>query len=260
VQAVVHPSVAEPQAVRFILTQAGFLAWIGAACVLLSVLLARRTALVVGLAESRSQLLADALEAEQRERKALAEALHDEALQNLLSARHDLEEAGETVSHPALGRAEHALVETVGQVREAVSALHPYVLEEVGLESALRSTAHQAASRAGLELRLDLRYDRRHPREQLVFSAARELLANVVQHAEATEVVVRLFAADGYLDLVVEDDGRGFPPERMAEQLANGHIGLASQRVRIESAGGSMRVTSSSGDGTRVEIRVPGSR
>jgi two-component system NarL family sensor kinase len=93
-----------------------------------------------------------------------------------------------------------------------------------------------------------------------VFSAARELLANVVQHAEATEVVVRLFAADGYLDLVVEDDGRGFPPERMAEQLANGHIGLASQRVRIESAGGSMRVTSSPGDGTSVEIRVPGSR
>ena len=77
----------------------------------------------------RSRLLADALEAEQRERKALAEALHDHAIQNLLSARHELEEAGEARSHPALDRADAALAETVGQLRDAVFDLHPYVLE-----------------------------------------------------------------------------------------------------------------------------------
>ena len=131
-QAVLHPAADQPEAARFIATQAGFLAWIGAACVWLSLLLNRRTAEVARLAESRSRLLADALEAEQRERKALAEALHDEAIQNLLSARHELEEAGESVSHPALERADAALTDTVGQLREAVFELHPYVLEEVG--------------------------------------------------------------------------------------------------------------------------------
>jgi two-component system NarL family sensor kinase len=256
-QAVLHPAIHQPQAGRFIATQAGFLAWVGVACVLLSMLLARRTALVARLADSRSRLLADALEAEQRERKALAEALHDDAIQNLLSARHQLEEADEAQPHPALGRADDALVVTLGQLRDAVFELHPYVLEQAGLEPALRTIAQHAASRAGVKMDLDLSYRDRHPREQLVFSAARELLANVAQHAEATRVIVRLAEDDGDLRLVVEDDGRGFPPERLAERLAEGHVGLASQRLRIEAAGGSMHVASAPGEGTRVEIRVP---
>ena len=63
-----------------------------------------RTRLVEDLASARSRLLGDALEAEQRERKALAEALHDDAIQNLLSVRHELEEVGDDTSagHPAL--------------------------------------------------------------------------------------------------------------------------------------------------------------
>jgi two-component system NarL family sensor kinase len=256
-QAVAHPATDQLEAARFIATQAGFIAWVGVACVLLSLLLARRTELVTRLADSRSRLLADALSAEQRERKALAEALHDHALQNLLSARHELEEAAETGPHPALDRADTALVETVGQLREAVFELHPYVLEEAGLEAAVRSVAQEAASRAGLELRLDLHSTQRHPREQLLFSAARELVSNVVRHAHAHRLTVRLRAAEGALVLAVEDDGRGFSEERLAESLADGHVGLASQRVRIEAAGGRMEVDSGPDEGTRVEIRLP---
>jgi two-component system, NarL family, sensor kinase len=256
-QAVLHPAVGQPEALRFIATQAGFLAWIGAACVWLSLLLGRRTEQVARLAESRSRLLADALEAEQRERKALAEALHDEAIQNLLSARHELEEAGESVDHPALERADSALTETVGQLREAVFELHPYVLEEAGLEAGLRSLAQQASGRGNFELRLDLSAPNRHRNDQLVFSAARELLANVAQHADAKRVTVHLAAAAGELELVVHDDGRGFPPQRLAERLADGHVGLASQRVRIEAAGGTMQVDSTPGEGTRVEVHLP---
>ena len=257
IQASIHPAAGQPEAVRFIVTQAGFLAWIGIACVLLSMLLARRTELVARLAAARSRLLADALSAEQRERKALAEALHDHAIQNLLSARHELEEAGEKLSHPALDRADAALAETVAQLREAVFDLHPYVLDEGGLEAALRSIARQAAARARLELKLDLHYRERHPQEQLAFSAARELLANVVRHAQASEVTLRLAESAGELELVVEDDGRGFPVDLLAERLADGHIGLAAQRVRIEAAGGRMYVASAPGAGTRVEIRLP---
>ena len=256
-QALLHPAVDQPQALRFIATQAGFLAWIGAACVALSYLLGRRTAQVAALAESRSRLLADALEAEQRERKTLAEALHDEAIQNLLSTRHALEEAGESLTHPALDRADAALTVTVGQLREAVFELHPYVLEEAGLEAALRTLAQQASGRAGFELRLDLAASNRHRRDQLVYSAARELLANVVQHAGAKHVTVHLAEGRAGLDLVVEDDGRGFPPERLSKRLAEGHVGLASQRVRVEAAGGAMQVDSAPGEGTRVEIHLP---
>jgi two-component system NarL family sensor kinase len=212
---------------------------------------------VAELADARARLLNDALMAEQRERQTLAEALHDHALQNILSARHELQEASESGPHPALARADDALVETVDQLREAVVDLHPYVLEEAGLEAALRTAAGQAAGQGRLALELDLRYGKRHPREQLVFSAARELLANVVRHAEARTLQLHLAAENGALELVVADDGRGFPLAELPDRVAEGHIGLATQRVRVEAAGGSMAIASAPGVGTRVEIRLP---
>ena len=256
-QAFAHSAASQPGARRFIVTEAGFLAWVGLACFILSLMLARRTELVARLATSRARLLAQALNAEQRERRALAESLHDHALQNLLSARHELEDVAESVPEPALRRADEALTQTVDQLRDAVFELHPYVLEQAGLEAALRSVAQRAASQGHLALRLDLAANGASANDQLLFSAARELLTNVVRHAEAATVTLRLAHVDDELQFVVEDDGRGFPPEQLPDRLAQGHVGLASQRVRVEAAGGTMTIASIPGEGTRVEIRVP---
>jgi signal transduction histidine kinase len=228
-----------------------------AAGLLLAALAGRNSVSAAQRSAERSRLLADALGAEERERRTLADALHDHALQNLLSARHQLQEAGETLAHPALGRADDVIAETISQLRDAVFELHPYVLEEAGLKAALRSIAQQAATRAGLDVQLDLRYENRHPREPLLFSAVRELLSNVVRHADASHVSVGLVERKHEVELTVEDDGRGFPPQRLAERLADGHVGLASQRFRLEAAGGSMHVAAAPGRGTRVAIRLP---
>jgi len=264
VQAVAHPASKTTDADRFIVTYAGYLGWVGIACVLLSALLAQRTEAVEKLAAARSQLLADALSAEQRERKALAEGLHDQAVQNLLSALHELDEAGEQVAHPSLRRAERAVAETVSELRDAIFELHPYVLDEAGLEPALRSIAERAAARGGLELELDLDQPRSADgngvagkNDQLLFSAARELVSNVVRHAAATHLRIGLTRGSSEVVLVVEDDGRGVDLGTLAERLADGHIGLASQRVRVESAGGGLTVVSRPGSGTRAEVRVP---
>ena len=93
--------------------------------------------------------------------------------------------------------------------------------------------------------------------DQLLFSAVRELVANVVRHAKARVLSVTLRPVGDEVLLVVEDDGAGLEPERLGERLADGHIGLASQRVRIESAGGHMSVVSRPGLGTRAEVRLP---
>jgi two-component system, NarL family, sensor kinase len=256
-QALAHPAGRRPEGEKFIAIQTGFLVWLGLAAVLLSAVLWRRTSRVTELAAVRRRLIADSITAAERERQALAEGLHDHAIQNLLSARLELEEVADAVSHPALRRADETLAETVRDLREAVFELHPYVLEQAGLESALRSVAQRAARRAGFAVRLDLRPHRRNAHDGLLLAAARELLANSAQYAEARNVHVRLAEQNGAVTLEVHDDGRGFDVADLPGRLAAGHIGLQSQRERIESLGGRMEIHTAPGRGTTIRIRVP---
>ncbi len=260
-QAVAHPAHAQPQAARYIAVQAGYLLWIGLAAVLLSAVLEQRTQAVAELAERRRGLIAEALSAGERERRALAEGLHDQAIQNLLSARHDLEEVAESGTldaHEALARADAAVEATIAELREAVFELHPYVLEQSGLEAALRAAGQRAARRGSFKVRFDLSYPRRHPQEVVLFGAARELLANAAAHAHAVNVSVELSERNGSVELAVRDDGRGFDLGGLPARIAEGHIGLQSQRERVESAGGRFDIRSAPGRGTEVEVRLPG--
>jgi two-component system, NarL family, sensor kinase len=257
-QAVAHPAHTQPQATRFIAVQAGYFLWIGLAAVLLSAVLEQRTRRVAELAERRRGLIAEALSAGERERRALAEGLHDQAIQNLLSARHDLEEVADAGGSEALGRADAAVEATIAELREAVFELHPFVLEQSGLEAALRAAGQRAARRGGFRVVFDLSYPRRHPQEVLLFGAARELLANAAAHAHASNVSVELGVRDGAVELAVRDDGRGFDLDLLPQRVAQGHIGLQQQRERVESAGGRFEIWSMAGRGTEVEIRLPG--
>jgi two-component system NarL family sensor kinase len=219
--------------------------------------LERRTRRVAELADSRQRLIAEAQTAEERERRALADGLHDHAIQNLLSVRHELDEAADSAGHPALGRADTTLAETISALRDAVFELHPYVLDQAGLEAALRAVAQRAAGQGGFELYFDLAYHGSHEHERLLLSAARELLTNAARHAHATAVAVELRERGGDLVLVVSDDGQGFDPRILPARLAEGHVGLQSQRERIESVGGRLELRSAPGPGTGVTVRLP---
>ena len=257
-QAYAHEAAHQPGADRRILVQAGFLALLGLAAVLLSEVLERRTSRIAELAEVRRRLITDALSAEERERRALAEGLHDSAIQNLLAARQDIDEATDSVVHPSLRRADLALQQTLAELRDAVFELHPYVLEQAGLIPALRSVAERASRRGGFALHLDLSSGRRHPHEALLLSGARELLSNVVRHANAQNVTMRLAGDDGSLVLEIRDDGVGFEPSILPSRLAEGHIGIQSHLERVESVGGRLEIRSAPGLGTAVRVRLPG--
>jgi two-component system NarL family sensor kinase len=256
-QALSHPSGSGGQAGRYIAVQAGYLIWISAAAALLALVLARRTRRVGELALQSRHLLTDALGAEERERQALAEGLHDGALQNLLSVRHDLQEIAETVDHHSVERAESTISETVGQLREIVSDLHPLVLEQAGLEAALSAVAAQASRRGGFRVRVAYESTPRPSQERLVLAAARELLTNVAKHARARNVDVRCVERDGWIELSVTDDGAGFDTSVIAERVVAGHIGLASQLARIEGAGGRLTVVSGPAEGTVATVCLP---
>ena len=95
----------------------------------------------------------------------------------------------------------------------------------------------------------------RTPVDALLLATARELLTNVVKHAQATRADVRLSVDGPDAVLVVADDGVGVDPQLVDRRAAEGHLGLVSRRVRIESAGGTLTVAP--GAGTRVECRIP---
>jgi two-component system NarL family sensor kinase len=256
-QALAHPAASQPEATRFVLVQAGYLAWVSAAAVLLSSILRRRTERIVELAGERARLMLEAVSAEERERRALAEALHDTAIQNLLSARHELQELEGLVESPALERADAALADTLARLREAVFELHPYVLDAAGLEVALTTVAERAARSGHFDLRLDAGTVGRSPHERLLLSSARELLTNVAKHADARHVTLHLGEDDGSIVVAIDDDGHGFDETTLADRVADGHIGLASHRARLENVGGALIVESALGRGTRAVIRVP---
>ncbi|KXX57249.1 sensor histidine kinase [Rhodococcus sp. LB1] len=236
----------------------GFLLWLAAATTALSYVLVRRSATVISLMDVRRQLIAESMDAEERERRQLAEDLHDGPLQNVLAARLDVEEALERNPDDMLVAAESALRETAAQLRSTVTTLHPQVLAQLGLTAALRELADLYARR-GFEMSVSLD-DVGHPDcQELLYRVARELLTNVTRHARATTIEFTLTRADGRTTLTVADDGAGFDPAVVPERVAQGHIGLASHIVRVESVGGTFDVTSTPGSGTRVVVTVPDS-
>ncbi|WP_016883562.1 MULTISPECIES: sensor histidine kinase [unclassified Rhodococcus (in: high G+C Gram-positive bacteria)] len=234
----------------------GFLLWLAAATTALSYVLVRRSATVISLMDVRRQLIAESMGAEERERRQLAEDLHDGPLQNVLAARLDVEEALERNPDDMLVAAESALRETAAQLRSTVTTLHPQVLAQLGLTAALRELADLYARR-GFEMTVSVD-DVGHPDcQELLYRVARELLTNVSKHARATTIELALTRAGGRTTLTVADDGAGFDPAVVPERVAQGHIGLASHIVRVESLGGTFDVTSSPGSGTRVVVTVP---
>jgi two-component system NarL family sensor kinase len=248
--------------ISFVAVYAGMLAWVGLACTALSAAIARRTDEIKRLVADREHLLAEALSAESRERRALADGLHDGAVQSLLAIRHDLEDVAAAVrpgpDTEALERADEGLLGVVRDLRSAIFELHPHVLDEAGLEAALRQVAEVAARRAGFTLELELDpLSARADADRLLFSVARELLTNVVKHAGATQVSVTLRELRGERVLSVRDDGRGLDSGLLAERVSQGHIGLASQRVRLETAGGSLEVAPAPDGGTLAIARLP---
>ena len=204
----------------------------------------RSEAEVAAQSEARGRLVALALDAEDRARRGISEALHDGPLQDLLALGHDvarLRPAAEG-DEAHLERVHDGLARAITQIREVMLDLHPVQLQVGGLESALGAICHQQAQAAGYSCHLEIEPAAAGRRDELVLSLARELLRNVAKHAGAREVRVRVTSEGAAVRLEVLDDGGGFPADRLPDALGRGHIGVASSRERAEAIGGSFRV------------------
>ena len=249
----------QPDQAGYVATWAGFMAWVGIACTVLSAVIARRIQQVTELNADRERLLAEVMAAESRERQRLAEGLHDGAIQSLLAARHDLEHVALAAPRSGeLARADETLLGVVRQLRSTIFEMHPHVLDAAGLDAAVKQVAEMSALRGGFDLTLELdELPDQAANDRVLFSVFRELITNVVKHADARHVKVTLRALPDSRALIVADDGRGFDPDAAEERLRQGHIGLRSQRVRLETVGGVLEIFPGKTGGTVAAARVP---
>ncbi|MDX1885247.1 sensor histidine kinase [Mycolicibacterium sp. 120270] len=242
---------------NIVYTHFGFLLWLAVATTALCFVLARRSMRVKALQEVRRQLVSEAMQADERRNREVAEHLHDGPLQTLLAARLELDEARERNPDPALDMVYEALQETATGLRSTVTELHPQVLAQLGLTPALREMVKQFETRTQVTVEADLEDVGKPESQQLLHRAARELLTNVGKHAGATEVRVGLHRRADRIVLTIADDGTGFDPGVVGQSVADGHIGLGSLLARFDSMGGAMDIESRPGGGTVVTVTSP---
>ena len=231
---------------------------VSAGAVLLTMIQRRRVLTVGQLVSDRSDLLRQLVATEDRERRELSEHLHDGALQYILAARMDVEYLEHTIDSQTFDRLDRALTISAQLLRATVSELNPSVLAASGLAQALRELAAEAGRRGSFDVDVvtDSWPPGRTSADSLLYATARELLSNVVKHARATRVSVRVGMAGDLATLVVADDGRGIPEGRVNEALAGGHIGLSLRRTRLEADGGSLDLSAGGSGGTTVVATV----
>jgi signal transduction histidine kinase len=215
--------------------------------------------------EEREALLGNAIAASARERRRVASYLHDGPVQEIAGLAFSLSPlADEAAARGANGEATvlratiDRLRRTVRDLRALLVELHPPHLAAAGLEAAIAdlvSPLEEGGTAVSVAIDGAERLDRE--REALVYRVAQEAVRNVIAYADADSLQVELRVEDGVARLVVSDDGRGFDPGMRTRRLAEGHLGLSLVEELARQSGGSLQVSSSEGEGTRVVLEVP---
>ena len=209
---------------------------------------------VTALTEAFNDML-DRLEDERRESGRRVMAAQEEVRRRIARELHD--EVGQVLTGVMLGledpEARESVRHSLDDVRRIAGELRPQTLDELGLQSALRSLCTTVEATPGLrvERRLELGDAELTPEVELVvYRVAQESLTNVMRHAGAAEALLSLEQLDGAVRLIVRDDGRGLDEE------GNG-AGLAGMHERAMHIGGRLAVRAAPGGGTEVVLDVP---
>ena len=214
----------------------------------------------------RERLLAAAADAARLERRRVASDLHDGTIQHLAGVAYELEASALDVADSGDGtQARRTLEEGAGNIRNVIRQLRALVVEitppdlrDSGLAATLTDVVAPLTMR-GIRTDVVVQPDVRGtaPAEALLFRGVQEAVRNIVRHARATTVEVRLSKEDGMLTLRVTDDGRGIAEDDLQRARDDGHMGLRLLEETVREYGGRMRLTVPEGGGTVVTIAVP---
>lgn len=210
-------------------------------------------------------LLTRTIRIQEEERDRIAQDLHDGVLQYIMGALYEaqaakicLPERPET-AREKLQNAQEILKQVKIEMRRLIYDLYPPLLSASGLVPALEACVgeHQAYTGIHSELVTSGPIRRLDPeRERAVYRIVQEALHNVAQHAQASEVGVKLAFTPTALQVTVEDNGQGFDHAALANGTES-HLGLISMQERAQGVGGELEIRSQPGCGTRVSAWVP---
>ncbi len=215
-------------------------------------------------AEDRSRLLAHVVQAQEEERRRIADDIHDDSVQVMTAVALRLatlrRRLGEDTLDPLLLNLEHDVRQAIARLRHLMFVLRPPALEAHGIAAALHAFLAQTGEDAGIEYSLDDRLQREPEPDArtVVYRIAQEAVSNVCKHARAGRIDVTLDERDGGVLVEIRDDGVGFDATA-PRPTPPGHLGLLVMRERAEQSGGWCTVESQAGAGTTVRYLV-GSR
>lgn len=202
--------------------------------------------------------------ARERDQMRLANVLHDGPLQDLIGARFLLGAlpSADDATRSAVAEIQSSLQSVVQEVRSLCSELKPPALGPFGLEKAIRAHMQSFQSRVpDTEVSLELDGDDLQLPEWArlaLFRILQAALSNIDNHAQATQIRVRLHLDDEQIHLTVADDGQGFEvPANWLEFAQAERCGLLMMQERVDALRGRLMVQSKPGNGTRVIVQVP---
>ncbi|MBV8206773.1 MAG: GAF domain-containing sensor histidine kinase [Acidobacteria bacterium] len=212
-----------------------------------------------------AELSAHLLRAQEEERKHISRELHDDTGQGMMVIRLYLSMLEKTVQAPAardkLRETLEVVDRTVVGLRRIIARLSPLVLKELGLAAAVRKEAKETTKATGIHVRVtfDDSVGRLTPaKETAIYRVVQEALHNVAKHANAEVATIHIAREQDQVRLVIADDGVGMGVAMAARPGAGGNsFGLAGIRERVAAFGGSVRICSTKGQGTRLEVVVP---
>jgi len=215
--------------------------------------------------EEKGSTVEQVIDAQEEERRKISRQIHDgpaQALSNFILQTEialrlfdsDIEKAREELTN-----LKSSAASTFSHVRDYIFDLRPMMLDDLGLVPTVRRYTEALKDKSGLAMTTVVTGTERRlepHREVLVFRAIQELLGNVREYAQATQVKVTLDIDDRQVRAAVEDNGKGFDPAGLQPKDGEGR-GLLLLRGRIEQVGGSLDFDSQPGKGSRVSITVP---
>ncbi len=226
----------------------------------------QQAAAALHASEERKQVLQQAVLAQENERKRIARELHDSLGQYLTALQLGLNAIGrrygdDPVTAEELAKLRELTARIGGEVNRMAWELRPTALDDLGLEKAIAQYLEEWGERSQLQFDLQVSLgDRRLPQtvETTVYRALQETVTNIVRHASAGRVAVILEVVGRHLQLIVEDDGKGFPvDDNGGGGQGTLRLGLLGIRERLALVDGTLEVESAPGLGTTLFVRVP---